>query len=166
MQKTILTTLTGYNLWANKKIIETFQTLPEGLIDSVTENSFPTLRKTIYHIWDAQVIWLNRLQGSSLSDWPSKALSDDFAGYDTYFLKNSEEFDQFVQGKSEGFLASPIFYRNLSGKEFQTKAWEIILHCMNHGTYHRGQIITMLRQLKVMKELPSTDIIFYLRDKL
>lgn len=164
MQKSMLTTLTGYNLWANKKMIEMISTLPKEVLDAEVQSSYATLRKTIYHIWDAQVIWLSRLQGTSPSDWPSKAFGDNYEEFAVPFLKHAEEFHQFVISKSEDFLASTIHYKNLSGKEFQTQAWQVILHCMNHGTYHRGQLITMLRQLSITTHLPSTDLIFYFRE--
>lgn len=160
----MLSTLTNYNVWANKKILETLMQLPEGLIDAETNSSFPTLRKTIYHLWDAQIIWLNRLNGISLTEWPSKSYAKDFDGFDNYVIQQSEDFDRFVQYKSEDFLASQIYYKNMEGKEQQQKAWQLILHCMNHSTYHRGQLITMLRSFEV-KNLPSTDLIFYLREQ-
>ena len=80
--KQLLVSFCRYNLWANKKIIDTLQLLPNDIVDAQVNNSFTSIRKTIYHIWDAQVIWLSRMQGISLSTWPSAEYSDDFAGYD------------------------------------------------------------------------------------
>lgn len=161
--KTLLTSLSDYNLWANKRIIELIQTSSEDIIDTTIESSFPSVRKTIYHIWDTQVIWLNRLQGISLNTWPSKEYDDAFAGYDLYFIQQSIDFQRFIQTRSDGYFESTCFYKTLNGKDEQTKNWQIILHCMNHSTYHRGQLITMLRGLGFSK-LISTDYITYNRE--
>lgn len=48
-------------------------------------------------------------------------------------------------------------------------AWEMSLklmvqHCTNHSTYHRGQLITLARQLGIKKEVPSTDLLYFSRE--
>ena len=93
--KQLLISLCDYNVWANKRISSFLQTLPPEFIDSATLSSYSTIRKTIYHIWDAQVIWLSRLQGISLNTWPSGDYGDNFAGYDLYFIQQSEDFLKF-----------------------------------------------------------------------
>lgn len=161
--KSLLTSLCDYNVWANKRVVELIQSSPEDIIDKQMESSFPTIRKTIYHIWDAQVIWLNRLQGISLNTWPSKEYDDAFAGYDLYFIQQSIDFQRFIQSRSETYFTTTCFYKTLNGNDNQTKHWQIILHCMNHSTYHRGQIITMLRGIG-FTNLISTDYIAYTRE--
>jgi uncharacterized damage-inducible protein DinB len=52
-----------------------------------------------------------------------------------------------------------IEYKNLKGDAFAKPVWEILLHVVNHGTYHRGQIAAMLRQLGHVP--PSTDFIYF-----
>lgn len=164
MTKIYLTTLTGYNTWASRRIIEKINSLPPEIADTILNSSYETIRKTIYHIWDGQIVWLKRLQGLSLREWPSSGYAADFPGYDQYFLHNCEQFNMYVQSMSEGHFTSVIRYDTMAGKPFQNTVWEIIMHCMNHSTYHRGQIITMLRNLQVT-DLPQTDLILYLREQ-
>ncbi len=161
--KALLTSLSEYNVWANKRIVEMIQSSTEDIIDKPLASSFPSIRKTIYHIWDAQVIWLNRLQGISLNTWPSKEYDDAFAGYDLYFIQQSIDFQRFIQTRSDTYFETTCFYKTLKGDDNQTKHWQIILHCMNHSTYHRGQIITMLRSFG-LTDLMSTDYIAYTRE--
>lgn len=162
--KELLVEMSAYNVWANRRIIELLHQQPPEQIDTAVSSSFPSIRKTIYHMWDAQVIWLNRMQGISLGTWPSAEYQEQFAGYDVYFLQQSEDFHRFVETRTDSFFATTCFYKAMNGKEYQSKHWEIVQHCMNHSTYHRGQIITMLRTLGV-EEVTSTDLIFYLREK-
>ncbi len=161
--KTLLTSLCDYNVWANKRVVELIRSSPEDISDKLIESSFPSIRKTIYHIWDAQVIWLNRLQGISLNTWPNKEYDDVFAGYDLYFIQQSVDFHRFIQTRSDAYFETTCFYKTLNGNDNQTKHWQIILHCMNHSTYHRGQIITMLRSIG-STNLISTDYIAYVRE--
>ncbi len=158
--KTILMSLCAYNVWANKRIIEILQNHSEDILDKTIDSSFQSIRKTIYHIWDAQVIWLNRLQGISLNTWPSMEYDDAFAGYDIYFIQQSFDFQKFIETRGDGFFESTCFYKTLNGTNHQTKHWQIILHAMNHSTYHRGQLITMFRMLGIT-EMLSTDYNFY-----
>lgn len=161
--KELLCAFTAYNVWANRKLIDALAGVPPTLLDEPMGGSFATIRKTIYHIWDAQVIWLTRLQGASPASWPSASYGDDFSGYDVYFLQQSEDFDRFVSTRPDSYFEDMCFYRNLNGDSLKTRNGDIILHCMNHSTYHRGQVITFLRQSGI-QDVPHTDYLIYLRD--
>ena len=67
-----LVNLAKYNLWANKKLIGFLSKLEPVLLDKELISSFKTIRETLYHIWDAELIWFTRLNGSSLTGWPSE----------------------------------------------------------------------------------------------
>lgn len=161
--KELLVSYTKYNLWANAKIAELLISLDRQLLDKELISSFNTIRKTAYHIWDAEVIWYNRLKGVSFTDWPSK----DFSGTDNDFFKkfveHSSKFPVFVGDKSEDELASTFKYKTLDGKEYENLVGNIIVHVMNHSTFHRGQLITMLRNVGYT-DFSSTDYSAFLRE--
>ena len=161
--KQLLTSCTDFNIWANRRIVQLVRQMEDGLIDEETPSSFNTIRKTIYHIWGAQVIWLNRLQGISLTEWPSIDQQGNFAGYDLYLIQQSEDFHKHIVQKPESYPETLCMYRVMTGKEYQNRVWQIVMHCMNHSTYHRGQIITMMRTLGITDVIP-TDYILYLRE--
>ena len=158
----------GYTVWANAKLSQILENVDESVLKKETPSSFPTIEKTILHIWDAELIWLKRLQGESLRDWPSKNFS---GGRDTLisaWVEHSVTFKEYIDGKGEAFLRETINYTNTSGHPYSNSVEEIIYHVVNHGTFHRGQIITMLRANGVTKladseALSSTDLITYLR---
>ncbi len=151
-----------YNLWANSRIVESLKTLDEKLIFTQLKSSFPGVGKTLLHIWDAEVIWLRRLQGESLADLPSK----DFRGKKDDLLEgtltSSRELLKFVESKPDDFFSSKISYKSIKGDPFENIAEDILFHMVNHGTYHRGQIITMLRELEIVV-VSNTDLINFLR---
>jgi uncharacterized damage-inducible protein DinB len=113
-------------------------------------------------MWDAEVVWLKRFQGESLTDWPSK----DFKGTTDDLLNgvvnSSKDIQAIVASGGEAFVKGKVRYKNLKGNEFEDDVEYLLYHVVNHGTYHRGQITTMLRELNVT-DLVSTDIIFYWR---
>jgi uncharacterized damage-inducible protein DinB len=61
-------------------------------------------------------------------------------------------------------LEHVFHYQNTKKEQFKQPIYQMLLHMFNHGTYHRGQLVTMLRQLGIQK-LPSTDFIEWSRRK-
>jgi len=161
--KELLKSYTKYNIWANERICKVLETLNPALLDKELISSFNTVRKTIYHIWDAETIWYKRLTGKSLSTWPSESFEGDFAEFQTQFLGRAGKFFMYVLNKDSKQLEQDLTYKNIEGKTFTNKIVNIIQHVVNHSTFHRGQIITMLRNLGIT-ELPSTDYIAFIRE--
>ena len=56
-----------------------------------------------------------------------------------------------------------FMYRNTKKEQFKQPVFQMLLHLFNHQTYHRGQLITMLRQVGVTK-IPATDFIEWCRN--
>jgi uncharacterized damage-inducible protein DinB len=160
--KELLHNYTQYNLWANTLICNVLEKLDESLLDKKLISSFDTIRETMYHVCGAEFVWYKRLHGESIAVWPFEDFKGKFAEAQIEFLKQSEEFVKYVIGLTEEQLESKIEYLNMEGKKFNNKICNIIQHVMNHSTFHRGQIITMLRNLGVTG-LPSTDFIMFTR---
>ena len=80
----------------------------------------------------------------------------------SFSVNSSRQLLSFVELRGEAFIQSKISYKNLKGESFENEVEPLLYHLVNHGTYHRGQVTTMLRELGVT-HLASTDIIFYLR---
>ncbi len=160
--KELLLNYAKYNLWANTKITEFLKKLEPSLLDKEIPSSFNTIRKTLYHIWDAELIWYSRLAGISFTHWPSTDFKGTTEESFESFLRQSRLFVEFVQTKSEEELAREFEYKNMEGKSYKNPKADSVLHCMNHSTFHRGQIVTMLRAVG-FTDLSSTDYITYIR---
>jgi len=127
------------------------------------ENSFPSIRKTTLHILSAERSWLSRLKSDDLNN---KTLTDNFESTSQIFedlVMTSKNFHEFVSGQSEMFLNSQLSYNSWDGTHWKMQPKIMIHHCMNHSTYHRGQLITMARQLGWKDDVPSTDLLYYSR---
>ncbi len=152
----------AYSYWANNKIAGLLKTVSPDLIEKETPSSFNTLKKTIYHIWDAEVVWFTRLQGGQISTWPSESFTGNFNEALDAFAANSKALHEFIATKDRAFLDSLIHYKNLKGLEFSQPVEDILFHVVNRGSFHRGQVITMLRALG-HTQLENTDLIAYMR---
>ena len=160
--KTILI-YTQYNFWANELLLSVIERdMNNKMLDKEIISSFPSLRKTAYHLWDAEFIWLKRLTGESLNNWPSKNFNGTFFEAKEKILLIDKLFIEFVEKLNVEKLSELFTYKNVEGKTFTNPMWESVHHCMNHSTYHRGQIVTMLRQLGITN-IPSTDFISFCR---
>ena len=80
------------------------------------------------------------------------------------FLENSRKVEEFVASKDRKFLDEVITYKNTKGFEYSNAVEDILFHLVNHATFHRGQVITMLRELGFDK-FPPQDLIAYLREQ-
>ncbi|MBL0103049.1 MAG: DinB family protein [Bacteroidetes bacterium] len=152
-----------FTLWANRLILDYIEkNVSDDKIQQELVSSFPSLQKTLFHIWDAEQIWLQRLQGVQLSSWPSKSFNGTFTEAKKQMLETSSNWIALIERLSEQELEEKFQFKTMDGTEFNQPRWEAIHHCHTHSTFHRGQVITLLRQLG-FSDLPGTDFIRYCR---
>ncbi len=162
--KEILTYYCKYNVWANKKIAEFFADKPADLLVQPIENSFPSIRKTALHILSAERSWLARMQKDASNN---NRVVDDFESTITVFealIQTSINFQKFVAAQAPAFFEQIVNYNTWDGTEWEMQPKIMVHHCMNHSTYHRGQLITLARQLGMKEEVPSTDLLYFSRE--
>ncbi len=160
----LLRNYVDYNSWAHERLIAYLRQRPKEDFEQTFVASFPSICKTLLHIWDAQVIWLDRLKGKSAGAWPAKNYRGDHLGVLDGLMNSIRAWQVFLAKQDDRFEHRVFTYQNLSGRSYRQAGGEITLHCINHSTYHRGQVIMMLRQLEA-PNLPGTDYIYYVRSK-
>ena len=161
--KELLLNYTRFNLWANKRVCDFLFQVEEEKLDKEIVSSFPSLKKTVAHILFAETIWVLRLHGSSPGSLPIQSQELSMTELAKLWLDKSEEIIAYVESRSEEQLAEMLAYKNIAGESFVSCIRDIIQHVVNHGTFHRGQIITMLRQAGYTK-LFDTDYIAFCRE--
>lgn len=155
--KPLIDQLAGYNRWANTRYVERLQTEPEAVLDRPVASSFPTLRDTLLHIRDAENAWMHRLEGIAPVPWPAeedRAIST--------LVTYSTRLEDLLRNANEEWLLSTAAYHDLRGNRHEQVRWQMVLHCINHGTQHRGQLITMMRCLG-LASIPPNDLVVYQR---
>jgi len=147
-----------YNLWANQTLVNWLRTKEESVLEQEVLSSFPSVRKTLFHILQAQQYWLSivRRDETAHINWEeSKTLDEVF----TAIVAQSKEFLAFVENmpadqiEEKTMVVSPWFQSDFANFEY-------IMHMVNHGTYHRGQITTIGRNLG-FTDAPMTDYNFF-----
>jgi uncharacterized damage-inducible protein DinB len=153
----------GYTVWATTKLSQILENVDESLLKKETPSSFNTIEKTILHIWDAELVWLKRLQGESLTEWPSKSFTGDKGALLIGWLQNAIDLRDFVAAKGSEYLQSQINYRNMQGVAFSNTVersstmWSIMV------------LFTEVRSSRCcaangFTDVSSTDLITYLRE--
>lgn len=159
--KEILQQYAACHLWANQRIIACLLKLPEELLNKEIPSSFSTIHTTLMHVWDAERIWWERL---TLKEVKFAPLS--FQGSTNDIARGLLEQDglwaSWLAETPEDALNELFSYRNSRGEPFEQPLSHVVMHLFNHGTYHRGQLVTMLRHCGVYN-IPPTDFIVWSR---
>lgn len=152
--------LYDYNRWANARTLRACETLPAEELVRPLGSSFSSVRDTLTHLLGAEWIWLERWQGRSPSALPPP---EDYPSVESLrrgWAPIEEAQRSFLAGLTEARLTSVVAYVNTKGETWRYPLREMLVHVVNHASYHRGQVATMLRQLG-RTPLP-TDYLLYL----
>lgn len=160
--KEILKELAAYNIWATQKITDLILTLPAEKHQEDVRSSFTSLHKTLMHMWDAESAWWQRMKLQERIQIPSENFSGDTADLVKGLYQQSKLWEEWISAAGEHALDHVFMYTNAKREQYKQPIYQMILHVFNHGTYHRGQLITMLHQLGVGK-LPQTDFVIFCR---
>jgi len=150
--------LLDYHYWAMRKTLSRIAALPGEIYREPLVSVFPSLSHVVKHLHDAEQIWCNRISEGAYS--PSESDLNDVREATAAFDRVERDIGRFARAQDPHKV---IRYRNSKGEEYANSLAEIIYHLVNHGTYHRGNITAMLRQLG--HQGVATDYIVYLREK-
>lgn len=154
--------LYDYNAWANRRVLCAAEKLTSEQFTKPLQSSFSSVRDTLAHIYGAEWIWLERFHGRSPSALPA---TNEFADADSLritWLGHEQKLLAFVYGLSQSDLDREMEYKTLKFGVYRNPLWQSMLHLINHGTYHRGQVTTLLRQLNAQPIL--TDLMHFYRE--
>ncbi len=155
--------LYDYNRWANGRVLRAAGGLADEDYIRDLGSSFPSVRDTLEHILAAEWIWLSRWRGVSpprlRADW-NPVMHHALRGRWLAFEMDQSEF---LSRLTEDDLRDVVSYRQVSGEAFAEPLWQLMRHVVNHSTYHRGQVTTMLRQLGA--DPVSTDLVVFYRER-
>jgi uncharacterized damage-inducible protein DinB len=153
--------LYDFNAWANRRLLDACAALTPEQFTRPMGSSFSSVRDTLAHILGAEWLWLERWHGRSHRSIPAAAEYADLAAIRRRWEEVERDLLAFVGELSATGLARRVAYHNTAGQPYESEQWELLAHLANHSTYHRGQVITLLRQLGAAA--PSTDLIAFYR---
>lgn len=151
-----------YHRWATAQVLEECAPLASELLLKNLGGSFPSIHDTLVHLYRADSVWLDRLH-----DRPTDKLEKYTAPGCMFELRDAwtqvqEDMIDRARQLTEPAWERVLSYRTQAGLPYNSPVWQVIMHVVNHGTYHRGQITNMLRQLD-MKPV-NLDLIRFYRD--
>lgn len=156
-----LNELYAYNRWANDRLLSAVERIPQPGIDQDLGSSFPSIRATLLHMLAAEWLWLSRWQGVSPQAMPAEWADASLGELRLRWREIEEQQQAFLGQLREEGLDHQVEYRKLAGDRMQSTVEQMLRHVVNHATYHRGQVVTMMRQLG--HSPPATDLILYSR---
>ena len=163
MTRDYLLVLVDFHYWARDRALAAADALaPEQYVRPMG-SSFSSIRDTLNHIYEAEWIWYSRWTGISPTAGPSDPLPD-VATLRARWSGLESNVRAFLDAAGDAGLSRVYEYRLLSGKEGSSPLWQMVAHVVNHATYHRGQVTTLLRQLGATAP-KSTDMITFFRER-
>ena len=152
-----------YNSWANRRALDACATLSSEQFIRDLGSSYRSVRDTLAHIMGGEWFWLERCRGRSPSAVPSPEPFPDLASLRARWQPIERELHEFVATRTAEDLARVHHYITTEGNPNSQPLWQILQHVANHGSYHRGQVATMLRQLGAKPQF--TDLIYFYRER-
>jgi uncharacterized damage-inducible protein DinB len=152
-----------FNYWANARLMGVLELLNDEQFTKDLGSSHGGIHSTLVHIVGAENIWLSRWTDQTVlrlldrKDYPTLATVRE------KWDKVERGMSEFISSLTEENISAVVTYKTTEGKQFCYPLWQIMQHVVNHSSNHRGQIVTMLRQLGIKPV--GTDLITYYRSK-
>jgi uncharacterized damage-inducible protein DinB len=155
--------LYDYNAWANHRALDAASALTNEQFVKPMGSSFGSVRDTLAHICGAEWIWLERFQGRSPASLPDAAECGDVPSLRAKWAEQEKRLLAFVGTLQQEDLHRMLEYKTLRFGVYKNPLWQSMQHVVNHGTYHRGQVTTLLRQHGAQPLL--TDLMHFYRER-
>lgn len=155
--------LYDYNSWANHRTLDACAALSDEQFTRDLGSSFRSARDTLVHIMGAEWVWLERWHGRSPGALPAAEQFPTLASVRARWAEIEGNLLRFVNGLTAEDLAGVREFHTLTMGTSASPLWQTLQHLVNHGSYHRGQVTTLLRQLGAQSI--STDLIRFYRER-
>ncbi|MFP5288934.1 MAG: DinB family protein [Thermoanaerobaculia bacterium] len=152
-----------YMLWADRLVLAAVRQVREEDLTRDAGVSFKSILGTLAHILGSERMWLSRFLGTSLDRVPSIQDFPDLPTWIAGWEETAAQLEAFLAGLTDEQLATPLTWTNTKGESHTHPLWHPVSHMVNHATYHRGQVISLLRQMGYA--VPSTDLIVYFYER-
>lgn len=159
MTRQDLDTLLDFHYWARDIALDAAGRLAPDQWTRDMGSSFRSVRDTLVHLYSAEWNWLLRMQGTSPTSMLDAATYPDVATLAAAWTAHERSLRAFV-GEADD-IQRVYEYRTLTGQPGASSLVQIVTHLVNHGSYHRGQVTTLLRQLGAAGGRQMDLIAFY-----
>jgi uncharacterized damage-inducible protein DinB len=155
-------TLVDYHYWARDRVLAAAGTLAADAFTRDMGSSFKSVRDTLVHTYSAEWAWCERWNGRSPTAHVPPGSVPDVAALRSRWSELESHVRTVVENRAAGGLDGVIEYTMMNGEPRASVFWQMLQHVVNHASYHRGQVTTMIRQLGGAPP-ESMDLITYYR---
>jgi uncharacterized damage-inducible protein DinB len=150
-----------YTAWASERLVHALEKIPTDHLTHDFRTSDHSILGTLVHTFAADRVWLSRVKGEPTITFLSER------DYNLHVLQIDwpllyGKWNEWAAGLTDQSVSAPICYTDMKGNPHTSTGWEIVLHLVNHGTHHRGQVSGFLRSLGHTP--PQLDLIRYYRE--
>ena len=149
-----------YSAWASQRLMDAAAKLSEEELTRDFKTADKTVLDTLVHIYAADRIWLSRVLGETRTSF-SGPEDRDLTLLQTEWPALHQRWKLWLRDFNDDDVLRAISYHDLKGRPYSQPAWQILLHLVNHGTHHRGQVSGFLRAMNHTP--PPLDLMAYYR---
>lgn len=152
----LVSNYSAFNEWANTQILDWLQTLDVTFLYQNSPSSYPSIDLTLQHILRAQKFWFQFINEFDTSHF-------NWAANQNQTEKNAEELRVISTAMKESFSTFnesqllKLLQLNMPWAKNECCRYEYIIHVVNHSSFHRGQIVSIARNLGISSGVPNTD---------
>jgi uncharacterized damage-inducible protein DinB len=149
-----------YSSWATQRLMDVAAKLSEEELTRDFKTADKTVLDTLVHIYAADRIWLARVQAEPRASFIDPQ-DRDLTLLQTEWPALQQRWKLWLRDFNDGDLARVIDFKDMKGRPYSQPVWQIVLHLVNHGTHHRGQVSGFLRAMDHVP--PPLDLMAYYR---
>ncbi|MES2561033.1 MAG: DinB family protein [Bacteroidota bacterium] len=155
----LMTNYAAYNLWANQTMVEWLRTKTSGSLEKEVPSSFSSILKTLNHILATQEFWQSVTSGTPPVPERYHATELNENEITNELIEQSGRMLNSIQQFTEEDLLEKV-YLDTPWVKGEMPRYEFLQHVFNHSTYHRGQVVTIGRNIDIT-DAPMTDYNFF-----
>jgi uncharacterized damage-inducible protein DinB len=164
MDLTDIKTMFTYNQWATERLLAVVEQLSPEQYRKEIGSSHGGVHGTLCHLAGAEDVWLKRWRGEPVAGILKAEDISSFEAFRAHWGAITQRMRQFSDGlTTDDAVRRDVVYRDLKGNEYRQPLYELVQHLINHSSFHRGQVVTMLRQLGVKPV--DTDMVVFFRER-
>lgn len=152
-----------YMLWSDRHLLSAVRPVSHDHLTRDAGVSFGSLLGTMSHMVASQRIWISRFLGTRLDPIPTARDYPDLPSWIHGWEESAADLEAFLAMLTDEQLATDLTWTSLAGSTHTRPLWQPVLHLVNHASYHRGQAVSLLRQMGYPP--PSTDLVHYFLER-
>ena len=157
-----LRTHLDYTAWASRKLVAAASGLSPEELNHDFQTADRSVLETLVHVFAADRLWLSRLAGGPHPGFVTDR-DRSLAVLQNEWPAVLDGWKRWAAGLTDQDAGHEVVYTDMKGRRWSQPLWQLVLHVVNHGTHHRGQVSGFLRALG--HPPPVVDLVYYYRER-